>query len=479
MTRNRIQNGLVLLGLAAAALVSFVVALYVYVVATTRPLHPDVQSVPSVSRAAPQAKWTEAVERSRDIMRAGLTEQNLPGLSVAVGLDGDIVWAEGFGYADLEKQATVTPETQFRIGDVSNTFTSAAVGLLLEKQRLNLDADVQVYVPEFPEKQWPVNLRQLMGNVAGVRTDAGDEESLEPCQRTLDGLKRFAEDPLRFEPGTRFRSSSYGWILVSAAVEAAAKEPFFTFMRTQIFDPLGMSATRPDSATEAIPDRATFYFPRFGGNNLYGPELAREGDHSCFAGAGAFLSTSSDLVRFGAATRHCGTPPDTTTSDLGRGNGLRSWLEGREHFTCRDVSPDGRPRDESRFHWHHRLPHDISRTADGCGGDLEHLVRRHEIDRVESRRGIRGSLMHTRHRCVTQSALDEAFDHLRPPMAWRDRLAAVCDLVRIGDRDDVLGLSDRHCSGSPGACVSARRITGAAAAASCVLDSRFERIGFD
>jgi CubicO group peptidase (beta-lactamase class C family) len=88
---------------------------------------------------------------------------------------------------------------------------------------------------------------------------------------------------------------------VSAAVEAAAKEPFFTFMRTQIFDPLGMTATRPDSAKEAIPDRATFYFPRFGGNNLYGPELAREGDHTCFAGAGAFLSTPSDLVRFGAA----------------------------------------------------------------------------------------------------------------------------------------------------------------------------------
>ena len=115
MTRNRIQKGLALLGLAAAALVTFVVALYVYVVATTRPLHPDVQSVPSVTRAAPQARWTEAVERSRNIMRAGLTEENLPGLSAAVGIDGEIVWAEGFGYADLEKRATVTPETRFRI----------------------------------------------------------------------------------------------------------------------------------------------------------------------------------------------------------------------------------------------------------------------------------------------------------------------------------------------------------------------------
>jgi serine beta-lactamase-like protein LACTB, mitochondrial len=301
MSTKWMRTGLTAIGVAIGLLATFVAGLFVYVMATTRPLHPNLQNVPSVIRAAPSAQWADAVERGRHVIRAGLTEQNLPGLSVAVGIDGDIVWAEGFGDADLEKRTTVTPETRFRIGDVSNTFTSAAVGLLLEQQRLNLDADVQVYVPEFPEKQWPVNLRQLMGNVAGVRNDAGDEESLEPCDRTLDGLKRFAADPLKFEPGTQFRSSSYGWIVVSAAVEAAAKEPFFSFMRMQIFGPLGMTATRPDSAKDAIPDRATFYFPRFGGNNLYGPELAREGDHSCFAGAGAFLSTPSDMVRFGMA----------------------------------------------------------------------------------------------------------------------------------------------------------------------------------
>jgi len=88
---------------------------------------------------------------------------------------------------------------------------------------------------------------------------------------------------------------------VSAAIEAAAGEPFFTYMRTKIFEPLGMEDTRPDSARENIPDRATFYFPRFGGETRYGPESVREGDQTCFAGAGAFLSTPSDLVRFGLA----------------------------------------------------------------------------------------------------------------------------------------------------------------------------------
>jgi len=121
------------------------------------------------------------------------------------------------------------------------------------------------------------------------------------CERTADGLQRFAEYPLRFEPGTKYRYSTFGWILVSAAVEAAANEPFFNFMATQIFKPLGMRDTTPDSATEPIPDRVTFYYPRFSADTRYGPELVRDGDYSCFAGGGAFLSTPSDLVRFGMA----------------------------------------------------------------------------------------------------------------------------------------------------------------------------------
>jgi len=119
--------------------------------------------------------------------------------------------------------------------------------------------------------------------------------------RPGEALQRFASDRLKFEPGTEYRRSSYGWILVSAAVEAAAKRPFFTFMRTQIFEPLGMEDTRPDSSKESPTDRVTFYHPRFAGDTRYGPELVREGDYSCLAGGSGFLSTPSDLVRFGMA----------------------------------------------------------------------------------------------------------------------------------------------------------------------------------
>jgi CubicO group peptidase (beta-lactamase class C family) len=293
----------VVIAVAVGLIPVAILGLWGYVSFTATPLHPNQQDVPSVKKSAPLPKWADAVEQGRQIARAHLAERNLPGLSVAVGAGGDIVWAEGFGWADLEKRVRVEPETRFRIGTASTAITSAAAGLLLERNRLTLDEKIQTYVPEFPEKQWPVTLRQVMGHVAGVRSDSGDEGPLFSvrCERPVDALDHFKDRPLLFEPGTQYRYSNYGWILVSAAVEDATNEPFLSFMRKQVFEPLGMDHTQADSATEAIPDRATFYFPRFAANPRYGPDLMRPLDYSCYAGSSVFLSTPSDLVRFALA----------------------------------------------------------------------------------------------------------------------------------------------------------------------------------
>ena len=204
MSKHRIETWLAVIVVAVGVLVAAILGLFAYVSTTATPLHPNPQGVSSVTRSAPSPEWADAVEQGRQIVRAGLSEQNLPGISVAVGVDDDIVWAEGFGWADLESQVKVAPDTLFRIGTASTALTSAAVGLLLERDRLKLDEKIQTYVPEFPEKQWPVTLRQLMGHVAGVRTDGGDEGPLysEHCERPVEGLQFFAKDSLRFEPGT-------------------------------------------------------------------------------------------------------------------------------------------------------------------------------------------------------------------------------------------------------------------------------------
>jgi len=302
--KKRAQVGLAWIAGGVGLIFVFVLGLWLYVSATAKPLHPNPQDVPSVARGSAARQWSDAVQRGRQAARAHLIDRNLPGLSVAVGAGGDIIWAEGLGWADLEKRVKVSPDTQFRIGTASVALTSAAVGLLLEKGRLHLDDDIQTYVPAYPQKQWPVTLRHLMGHVAGVRNDGGDEGPLlsQHCERTADGVRSFAESSLLFEPGTRYRYSSYGWILMSAAVEAAANdEPFLTFMRKRIFEPLGMDHTTADSTTEPIADRATSYFPKFAAEPRYGPDVMREIDYSCYAGSSAFLSTPSDLVRFAMA----------------------------------------------------------------------------------------------------------------------------------------------------------------------------------
>jgi CubicO group peptidase (beta-lactamase class C family) len=305
--------------------------------ATAAPRHPDPAGVPASTQSAPLQAWKGAVERGRQLVRATLAERSLPGLSVAVGVGGDIVWAEGFGWEDLKSRAPVTPATKFWIGTASTALTSAAVGVLLEKDRLRLDEEIHTYVPDFPKKRSPVTLRQLMGHVAGLGTDGGDEGPLfyQRCERPVAALPHFADGELLFEPGTQFRYSKYGWILVSAAVEAAAEQPFVTFMREQIFQPLGMQDTTAYSATEEnpediggpgedappltfirqvileplgivkpaprVPDRVTLYVPRSGADPRSGRRVMRLQNLSCYAGAMAFLSTPSDLVRFGIA----------------------------------------------------------------------------------------------------------------------------------------------------------------------------------
>ena len=297
------QKALALIGGGLGVLLLAGLGLYSFLTTMATPLYTDPKAVPSVTNADPLPKWADAVEQGRQLARAGIVEQNLPALSVAVGAGGEIVWAEGFGWADLATRVPLAPGIRFRIGHASKAVTSAAVGLLLEKGRLRLDDEIQTYVPAFPRKEWPVTLRQLMGHVAGVRhyEDELDFMPTAHCERASEGLQLFANDPLRFEPGTQYGYSTFGWILVSAAVEAAAGEPFSTFMRTQIFKPLAMTDTTFDSAIAAVADRATFYYEGFVGDPRSGQEQETKIDYSCFAGAGAILSTPSDLVRFGNA----------------------------------------------------------------------------------------------------------------------------------------------------------------------------------
>jgi serine beta-lactamase-like protein LACTB, mitochondrial len=251
-----------------------------------------------VSRpAAAATAYAEAVGRARAIVCDSLASR-IPGVQVAVGVNGKLVWSEGFGYADLERTVPVTARTQFRIGSVSKPLTAAAVALLYEQGELDLDASVQRYVPSFPDKGRPITTRQLAGHLAGIRHYRGDEFLLNRRFNTvLEGLAIFQDDSLLSPPGTKFSYSSYGWNLISAVVEGASGQDFLSYMRKQVFAPLGMIHTAPDRNDSLIPDRTRFYDRDSAGRFA----VARPVDNSYKWAGGGFVSTAEDLVKFGSA----------------------------------------------------------------------------------------------------------------------------------------------------------------------------------
>ncbi|KAM9275709.1 serine beta-lactamase-like protein LACTB, mitochondrial isoform 3-T3 [Morus bassanus] len=124
-------------------------------------------------RPAPR-RFGAAIERSRDLLRRVKDEAGIPGILVGVSVDGKEVWSEGLGYADVENRVVCKPETIMRIASISKCLTMMAVAKLWEEGKLDLDAPVQKYVPEFPEKVYDgekvaITTRLLVSHLSGIR----------------------------------------------------------------------------------------------------------------------------------------------------------------------------------------------------------------------------------------------------------------------------------------------------------------------
>jgi CubicO group peptidase (beta-lactamase class C family) len=221
-----------------------------------------------------------------------------PGLSAAVAVAGKIAWAEGFGEADAESHVPVKPESRFRLGSVSKLFTAAAAARLFEQGRLDLDAPVQRYVPTFPDKGGTVTARLLGGHLAGIRHYLPKDFAGPPkhYDRLADALEIFRDDPLMHPPGAAYHYTSYGYNLLGAVVEGAAGKDFFAAVGELVLKPLGLAATVLDVPVRIVEHRVRGY--RRSEGSLEN-EDAIDSSHK-WPSAG-FLSTASEVARFGAA----------------------------------------------------------------------------------------------------------------------------------------------------------------------------------
>lgn len=254
------------------------------------------QLVSHPEKAVKNRAYTRQIRQAERFVDSLRVKQGIPGISVCVGTKDKTLWAAGFGLADVENGVAVSVNSLFRMGSVSKSLTSMAVGKLVEDGKLDLDASIDRYSTGFPKKKYPVTARQLATHTAGIRHYGFNDglQCLKVYKNVQDGLSIFSRDSLLFKPGTAYYYSTYGYSLLSAVIEQASRTPFLSYMQTAVFTPLCMNHTGPDYSDRVVSHRVRFYESRKG--QLVN---ANQVDNSYKWAGGGFLSTPSDLVIMG------------------------------------------------------------------------------------------------------------------------------------------------------------------------------------
>jgi len=244
---------------------------------------------------------SEKIAGIEKLVAAFISKNDVPGLSIAVVVDGQLAWSKGYGFADIENRVPATATTAYRSASIGKTMTATAAMLLVEEGKLDLEADIRQYCPAFPPKQWPITSRNLLSHTSGIRHYGGpraqEEQFSTVHYNTVPAaLAPFKDDPLLFEPGTKYQYSTYGYDVLGCVIEGASQTSFLTFMRAHVWEPAGMVATRDDDPAAIVPNRAAKY-TRVEGQLRNAPMI----DMSNRLPAGGYLTTVDDLARFAEA----------------------------------------------------------------------------------------------------------------------------------------------------------------------------------
>jgi CubicO group peptidase (beta-lactamase class C family)/microsomal dipeptidase-like Zn-dependent dipeptidase len=222
----------------------------------------------------------------------------VPGASVLVLRDGKPALRRSYGLADLEQHAPASPATNYRLASVTKQFTAAAILLLAEAGKLQLDEPVRKWLPELPEATQPVSIRHLLTHTGGLidYEDFVPDDAPQVRDADVPGLIA-KQNRTYFTPGSSYRYSNTGYALLALIVERASGQRFAVFLRERIFEPLGMHATVAfEDGVSTVPARAYGY-------SLRGDAWVRTDQSSTSAvlGDGGIYSSIDDLAKWDAA----------------------------------------------------------------------------------------------------------------------------------------------------------------------------------
>lgn len=208
--------------------------------------------------AAPGFAQDATAAKVDEFIRAEMQKQKIPGVSLAVVKDGQIVYAKGYGFANVEHQVPVKPETVFQSGSVGKQFTAAAVMLLVEEGKINLEDKISKYFADTPETWKDITIRHLLTHTSGMGDYPRDFDLR--ADYTEDELyKKIKLAPLTFQPGEKWAYSNLGFVTLGILINKVSGKFYGDFLQERVFKPLGMTTARVINEADIIPNRASGY----------------------------------------------------------------------------------------------------------------------------------------------------------------------------------------------------------------------------
>lgn len=238
----------------------------------------------------------ETFKKLSKYLQTYIDYKRIPSISAGVYKKGKIFWLDAKGLIDLENFVPAKNTSLYRIASITKPITAVAVMQLYEKGLIDLDAEINTYVPYFPKKKWKLTVRHILNHTGGIRSYKSEEEfnSKMFYSTTRDAVLTFANDDLLFEPGTKYNYTSLGYSLLAAMIENVSKTSFENYLRKNIFEPAGMKATRVDKQRSIIYERVRGY-EKSPDRRFINSPLA---DLSLKVAGGGLISTSEDLLLF-------------------------------------------------------------------------------------------------------------------------------------------------------------------------------------
>lgn len=218
--------------------------------------------------------------------------------TVLVAQDGKILLSKGYGMANFEWKLPATPETRFRLGSITKQFTGMAVLLLEQEGKLKTGDPISKYVENAPERWAPITIHHLLTHTSGIPNFTSFPDYVKTMMLPSpppESIKRVLDKPLDFDPGTKFNYSNSGYVILGLIVEKASGMSYAEYLRTRIFEPLGMKDTGYDNDRTLIPNRAAGYE-----RGPLGLRNAAFIDMTIPHAAGALYSTTLDLMKWDA-----------------------------------------------------------------------------------------------------------------------------------------------------------------------------------